>query len=150
MRFAKAPGRFLAILVVASMLIILGAAAPAQAAYPITHFNVNGLDDSSCQFGNTEGDITWYNRTANLSGGVYACTSPAATAVFTAYASDASDSKIETQTRTASGEWDVRGFNFTIGDSNLVGGIYRIKIQVCVGVSPDWLCGKQYNFYNPS
>lgn len=81
--------------------------------------------------GSTYGDITWYNRTANIQGTVADHSSGSTTAYFEAYAGS---TKIDSQTRTANddsdlGEW--RDYNFTIGDSDLVGGIDRIKITVC-------------------
>ncbi|MFM9615533.1 hypothetical protein [Streptomyces sp. V2] len=101
--------------------------APASAAdYPTDHFVVG--NDS----GRTYGDITWYNRTANITGTVADHTSGGyTTAYFEAFAGS---TKIDSVTRSANDESDLgewRGFNFTIGDTDLTGGIDRIKVTVC-------------------
>ncbi|MEU5727423.1 hypothetical protein ABZ783_37250 [Micromonospora sp. NPDC047738] len=130
------------------MAAVLGFASPAAAAYPQTGFDVYGCCVDYITAGNTDGVITWYNRTAYISGDVYTGDSTTATAVFEAFASDATSSKIESQTRTVSGTWNSKHFGFTIGDSNLVGGIHRIKITLC-DYSVD-SCGRSINYYNPS
>lgn len=103
--------------------------APATAAdYAPDEFTVLGEPN-----GHTKGAITWYNRTANIQGYVLDISGSgrSTTAVFEAFAGS---TKIDSETRTANNESDlgaIRSFNFTIGDTDLVGGIDRIKVTVC-------------------
>ena len=100
-------------------------------------------------FGNdkTEFGIVWYNRTAGLSGSVFNSGAPDVTqAVFQAFAGGTLvDSEPRTDTNADSAP---RGFGFTIGDPNLVGGIDRIRVTVCV-YAPTKTCGPQFNFLRP-
>ncbi|MFJ8113166.1 hypothetical protein [Streptomyces sp. NPDC096132] len=80
----------------------------------------------------SRGTITWYNRTAGMQGYVQDFLyGHSTTAVFEAFAGSV---KIDSETRTANNESDLgyfRHFDFTIGDTDLVGGIDRVKITVC-------------------
>jgi hypothetical protein len=85
------------------------------------------IDD--CDFGGAEGAVTWGNRTAEVSGHVWDYESAATestVAYFTAYAGSTA---IQGTTRAAHNE--DRSFRFTIGDPDLVGGVNRVKIQIC-------------------
>ena len=134
--------------ILASLVVLLaaliGPAAPAQAA-PVSNFYVCHTifcDDYAY------GTITWYNRTAYVSGdvwtsGAYLSYVDSTQVVFEAYAGS---TKIESQTRTVSYPPDTyRHFGFTIGDPDLVGGIDRIKITVCV-FWPERDCGTSVNY----
>ncbi|NNN36654.1 hypothetical protein HLK59_41145 [Streptomyces sp. S3(2020)] len=97
----------------------------------------------------TGGSITWYNRTANVQGTVVDTANNIGhvTAYFEAYAGS---TKIESVTRTANAESDLgspRDFNFTIGDTDLVGGIDRIKVTLCRwdGASKDCAGAENYS-----
>ncbi|MFE0593833.1 hypothetical protein [Micromonospora echinospora] len=117
-------------------------ASPAQAA---TSFDVCG-PTNYCSLSYTFGTITWYNRTAGVTGSVVDVGPGNTTAYFEAFAGS---TKIDSQTRTADDETSLgspRGFNFTIGDTNLVGGIDRIKITVCFTDSTGQQCGTPQNF----
>ncbi|MFI2430457.1 hypothetical protein [Streptomyces sp. NPDC018693] len=117
------------------------AVAPASAAdYPTDHFVVAKTNST------TWGDITWYNRTANIKGTVSDHTTGYSTAIFEAFAGS---TKIDSETRSANdtsslGEW--RDFNFTIGDPDLVGGIDRIKITLCTYYSSGRVCSDPENY----
>ncbi len=80
----------------------------------------------------TTGCVTFYNRTAGISGRVEDHTTNGYTvAIFDAYKGDV---KIETETRSANNESSlgtVRSFDFVIGDTNDPGPLTRIKITVC-------------------
>ena len=121
--------------------ILTGTGVPAQAA---DSFQVCS---PICSLGDTGGSITWFNRTAGVTGDVTDVGAGSTTAIFEAYAGDR---KIDTQTRTANDESSLgspRGFNFTIGDTNLVGGINRIKITVCFNFgTPIQRCGTPKNY----
>ncbi|MGW1564307.1 hypothetical protein ACWCQ1_48890 [Streptomyces sp. NPDC002144] len=125
--------------------IAAATAVPAQAAYPMEDFVICSPDDCD---GATEGTITWYNRTANLLGDVYDFGGTyGTTAIFEAFAGSV---KIDSETRTANEDSDLgfdRHFNFTIGDTDLVGGIDRIKITLCRDYGgPHQLCARPVNY----
>jgi hypothetical protein len=110
---------------------VVGLSAPASAYDPdIFHRCVS--EAISCD-GLTSGDITWLNRTAQVSGSVVDEGPGSITAIFEAFAGS---TKIDTQTRTTDdastgSSASPRGFSFAIGDPDLVGGINRIRITVC-------------------
>lgn len=129
-------------------------ASQAQAAddYPIDIFSVTKVDSSGptdiYNIGYTNGTITWYNRTAMVRGSVIDREDfyGRAVAYFEAY--DGS-TKIESTTRTADYTGDlgaVRDFNFTIGDTDRVGGIDRIKITVCQEIGTFKSCSSPENY----
>jgi hypothetical protein len=127
--------------------------APAHA-YPTRDFNVYGWD-AYYNRGNTNGSITWYNRTARIEGAV----STGAwiedwldhtTAYFEAYAGA---TKIDSTTWTAGKRTPepIIHFTFTIGDTDLVGGINRIKITVCdFSYDGSRECGDPVNYSRPT
>ncbi|MDN3027434.1 hypothetical protein [Streptomyces sp. S.PB5] len=127
----------------------LGVAAGPAAAYPTVDFNVcNPYCDPDTEQGFVDGSITWYNRTAGVTGGVesYFEDGRPTTAYFDAYAGSV---KIDSDHRTAA-NGSRRGFNFTIGDTNLEGGINRIKITVCTLVNGDpKYCSTPMNYTRP-
>ena len=88
-----------------------------------------------CSLSHTDGTITWFNRTANVQGTVTDIGAGTTQAIFKAFAGTTQIGP--TQTRTADDESsnpDVhspRSINFTMGDTNLVGGINKITVQVC-------------------
>ncbi|MBC2903588.1 hypothetical protein [Streptomyces cupreus] len=121
--------------VLAAVGALAVAAAPAAAAeYPTDEFSLCGVSCTEDNVdGYTSGVITWYNRTANIQGSVTDIEAgPVPTTVyFEAYAGS---TKIDSESRTANDASDlgqIRDFNFTIGDTDLVGGIDRIKITLC-------------------
>lgn len=129
--------------------VVLGAAAPAYA-YPVTPFYNCYNGAGACSYAYTEGSIVWYNRTAGIQGHVVDVGTGSTTAVFEAFAGS---TKIDSTTRTANDETSLggdRSFNFTIGDTDLVGGIDRIKVTVCV-TEPNGArdCGTPLNFSRP-
>jgi hypothetical protein len=104
------------------------------------------LTDELC-VGWTEGNITWYNRTANIAGGVFDLAPGTTTAIFDAFAGS---NKIDTQVRSADDEGSTGVFgpiNFAIGDPDLAGGINRIRITVCrYYATPAQYCSPQDNY----
>lgn len=137
-----------ALLVYALITIgIVFGVAPAAHAYPTTFFYACG--GKLCSFSHTEGWFTWYNRTTGVQGHVVDVGRGSTTAIFEAYAGTR---KIDSTTRTADDQSSLTGdrsFNFTIGDTNLVGGIDRIKVTVCVNDSGSIDCGVPWNFWRP-
>ncbi|WP_416901218.1 hypothetical protein [Micromonospora echinospora] len=116
------------------------AAGPVQAAQ-----NFDVCVGSACDLAYTQGTITWGNRTADVTGSVFDSGQGYTTAIFEAFAGS---TKIDSETRTADDETSLgspRGFNFNIGDPDLVGGIDRIKITVCITDSTQW-CGSPVNY----
>ncbi|MEU8352470.1 hypothetical protein [Streptomyces sp. NPDC048845] len=112
----------------------LGVAASPAAAYEQTSFSVCNpqcfaYPHQDEEEGFVYGTITWYNRTAGVTGEVnsYIEDGLPTIAHFEAYKRS---TKIASETRTVA-NGGRRGFNFTTGDTNLVGGIDRIKITVC-------------------
>lgn len=124
---------------------LLGTATPASAAYPTTFFDACG-PVTDCN-PSASGDITWYNRTAYVDGGIYNYSGQHGWAVLTAY-------KGSTKVNTLITEVDVNDYAViegNLGDTNLVGGIDRIKVAICVGPTVDNLtCGTIVNSYKPS
>ena len=96
----------------------------------------------------TTGDIVWYNRTATVTGKVYTSDAPDYTqAVFEAYAGS---TKVGVpQTRTVSRYAVYKEFSFVAGDPDLVGGIDRIKVTLCVYVPAGKRCGTPYQAWRP-
>lgn len=140
--------------------LLFGLATPAQA-NPVTSYLQCFDDYQTCNRGHyafSSGSFTWYNRTAYVSGDVNLDTSAlvvnpggsvafidSVEVVFEAYAPGGV--KIEGQTRTVSRPDESRHFGFTIGDTNLVGGIERIKVTVCIHSPARW-CGSPVNYYS--
>jgi len=127
--------------------IVLGVAPPAHA-YSTIGFSAYGPElENSVSF--TEGSFTWYNRTANVQGHVVDLGWGSTTAIFEAYAGDR---KIDSETRTANDTTDLtwnRSFNFTIGDTDLVGGINLIKVTVCKNMTGFRPCGTSKYYPRP-
>lgn len=144
----KAPKLLAACIALSVALVgtaVVGQAGPAQAAYPTRNFQVNGLYDLPDN-GSTDGTITWYNRTANVKGAIWSSyTAASVTVHFDAFAGS---NLIDPQTRTYGGGPlnGYKPFNFPIGDSDLPGGINRIRITVCA----DGVCGGQANYSKPN
>jgi hypothetical protein len=137
--------RALASSAAAVAVAMAGGVAPAQAATS-EWFNVCGVLD--CGY-NVAGTITWHNRTASVTGDVIDAIKDDGTygvAVFEAFAGSR---KIDSETRSANADGStgvVRGFNFTIGDTELVGGIDRIKITMCEEQAYHRDCGPSRNY----
>ncbi|MFE9695038.1 hypothetical protein [Micromonospora sp. NPDC005806] len=140
----------------------VGVAAPAQA-YPVTPYpNVCWQKQSAgspCYLW-TNGTVTWYNRTASVAGAIastyhfcYGHPFDRPEAVFEAYAGA---TKIDSHVVSIMCDTlftfsDSFGFDpFGIGDTNLVGGINRIKITMCYKTSFGRSCGDPYNANKPS
>jgi hypothetical protein len=101
---------------------------------------------TDCVIQFSEGYITWYNRTAHISGGVTSTLliDDRAQVVFNAFAGT---TLIDTQTRTTA-PGGTLGFGFDIGDTNLVGGIDRIRITVCkINIDNTRECSYQHNYW---
>ena len=101
----------------------------------------------SCAGTSTSGPITWLNRTATLSVTIFKPEGVdySATAIFDAFAGT---TKIDTQTRTMRTSAAFQDFPaLTIGDPNLVGGINRIRVQICENDLTPPFCGIQQNFW---
>ncbi|GAA1870563.1 hypothetical protein [Asanoa iriomotensis] len=149
-------------LTVATVVATIAWAAPAQAA-PVSNFNVSGNPNSTVachatqtiDWGCTEGQIEWHNRTATVYPVIYPsgwrnCTGHLYTEVV--FESFAGSKKIHTVTRVA---YCVHGWysepGFTIGDTNLVGGINRVKITLCNYTTNDGrTCGQNENYSKPA
>jgi hypothetical protein len=135
-------------------LVLIASATGAHAANPTPYYVWN--DYGYCT-GTAAGEITWYNRTARVSGYVDAaplndtrCQDNSTTTVF--FEAYAGTRKIEVQTRTVRhriGEGH-RVYEFDIGDTNLVGGINRIKITLCdYYFDFSMTCGDPLHVYRP-
>lgn len=119
----------------AALVMVMASAGPASASSHIAQAEPNDsyVDCTNwipCD-GQATVEIAWLNRSARLQGHVddLAEDHRSTTLYVTAYAGDR---QIAGTTRTASdGSWPGRDFNFVIGDPDLVGGIDRIKLQVC-------------------
>jgi hypothetical protein len=96
---------------------------------------------ANCLTGSTSGGIVWGNRTATVQGSVIAYFGDTVVVYFDAFAGS---TKVDSTTRTSTGP-EV-SYHFTIGDPNLVGGIDRIRVQMCT-VHGDGSrdCGDQVN-----
>ncbi len=131
--------------VAATGAALLSIATPASAAYPTTFFSDCG-PVTDCN-PSASGNITWYNRTAYIDGGIYNYSGQNGWAVFTAYAGG---TKVDTVVTEVSVD-DYVAIEENIGDSSLVGGIDRIKVAICVGPTVNSLtCGTATNYPKPS
>lgn len=143
-----------------SAAVLFGLVAPAHA-YPITtwiHCHESGVSCSTSSYGYADGSFTWYNRTAYVSGDVHRknatfVSNPDGSigqvqgvqVAFEAYAPGGI--KVDTQTRTVNPPDSSLHYGFTIGDTNLAGGIERIKVTICI-YSPARWCGAPRNYYS--
>lgn len=121
-----------AVVALAGTLFAGGGSAGATTAWAPDHFKVCW---STCVV-YAEGDITWGNRTAVVSVQISA---PGynASVYFDAFAGT---TKVDSHVSFKPGD------TFTIGNPNLVGGINRIRTQVCVTSSDGQFgCGGQWN-----
>ncbi|GLW30173.1 hypothetical protein [Actinoplanes regularis] len=122
---------------------------PAQAAtYEPDNFYVCSY--YGCGYGATEGTLTWYDRTVNAKGyvGDYRYLSNI-TVIFEAYQGSV---KVGTpQTRTANNEsslGEIRDFNLTLGDTDLSGGVDRVKVTLCNDYqTANQVCAPVKNYY---
>lgn len=92
------------------------------------------------------GGIVWNNRTAQIQGAVTDDVDLWSTTIVF-FDSFAGDTKVEGIQRRS--ERGSVSFNFPIGDLNLVGGIDRVRIQIChyrPPTDPAGKCTRQYNF----
>ncbi|MFI1486905.1 hypothetical protein [Streptomyces sp. NPDC020747] len=109
-------------------------AAPAQAAYPTSNYQVAAPSVYGDYAGGT---ITWFNRSVGLQG--YVVTSKFieevwvdhTTVYFEVY--DGNGVKMNSTTRTASGQDNSAqlSYNFSIGDPNGLKAVARVRITVC-------------------
>ncbi|WP_416974603.1 hypothetical protein [Streptomyces sp. 4F14] len=136
-----------AVLLAACGTLGIAVAAPASAAdYPTDSFFVSKTDGSTTN-SYTSGTITWYNRTAGITGAVVDLQAGAYTVAY--FEAFAGATKIDSQTRSANDESDLgqrRTFTFTIGDSDLVGGIDRVKVTVCTHYPSATFCSAPENY----
>lgn len=133
------------------VLSLTALAAPAGAAsastatgYPTNDFWVCFINNPCRDVDNaTAGTLTWYNRTVNVSGSVYDSGYYGVSAVFDAFQGS---TKIDSQSRGA-GNGQTKSFGFDIGDTNLPGGVDRIRITLCIYSSAtEHTCGQQINY----
>jgi hypothetical protein len=118
-----------------SAVVAVAAPAPAQAAPNLDDFDLSVVGCGNG--GDTWGRITWHNRTATVTGTVWdrTCRTVYSEVRFKAFADRV---LIDTETRSANNDVDSsldewRDFEFTIGDTNLVGGIDRVFVELCAG-----------------
>lgn len=115
--------RLLLVGLVSAAGLLVSTATPAHAA---TDSYATCVPDF-CSLARSQGTITWYNRTAGVTGEVYDEGAGSTTVVFKAYANTTQIGSTETRTV----QEGRRGFNFNIGDPDKRGGINRITVQVC-------------------
>lgn len=104
--------------------------------------------DPACDNGAGDGYIKWSNRTAGIKGYVWDFGADPASYTKVYFDAFAGSTKVDSDFRTANGENRPFG-EFAIGDPNLVGGIDRVRIQVCTHF-PDWPykeCSAQFNVF---
>jgi hypothetical protein len=121
-------------------------ALPAHAAYPTQDYYACPLAGCASDYAN--GTITWYNRTAGISGYVRQA---ANSGLVTQVNIDAfqGSTLIEHQARTVQEANYELGYGFVIGDPNLGGGIDRIRVTVClIFLNPtDKVCGTPMHYW---
>ncbi|MGA5302398.1 hypothetical protein ACPCHT_20895 [Nucisporomicrobium flavum] len=116
-------------------------AAQAAEATPFSAYGWNDL----YQNGYSLGDISWSNRTAYVSGDVYANENGIDAAVyFEAFTNDTKVGPTEHRTATS---WSGMHFGFTVGDPDKPGGINNIRVTVCM--EPGHHCGTRRRFDKP-
>jgi hypothetical protein len=127
-------------ILVAAMVVLAGTlfagqgSAGATTAWAPDHFKVCWTTTPCDVY--AEGDITWGNRTANVSVRVVG-PGGYATAHFDAFAGS---TKVDSHISNEPGE------QFNIGNPNLPGGINRIRTQVCfTAIGGETGCGGQWN-----
>lgn len=125
---------------VAAAIGLSTVAAPSAAAAPAWANDTYYVCSYYCSWGYASGGIVWGNRTANIQGSVTDVSGDHTTVYFDAFAGS---TKVDSETRTAA--YETKSYNFPIGDPNLVGGIDRIRIQVCTTVADVRYCGVQEN-----
>lgn len=114
--------------------------APSAAAAPAWANDTYDVCSYYYAWGGTSGGIIWGNRTSEVQGSVTDVSGDHTVAYFDAFAGS---TKVASTTRTAS--YGTVPYHFFIGDPNLVGGIDRIRIQVCTIVDVIRFCGPQEN-----
>jgi hypothetical protein len=121
-------------------------ALPAHAAYPTQDYYACVSEGCPSNYG--WGTITWYNRTAGISGYVV---HPAGVDYVTQVNIDAfqGSTLVEHQWRTVQMADHLLGYGFVIGDPNLGGGIDRIRVTVCdINPSPyEKFCGTPVHYW---
>jgi hypothetical protein len=135
--------RALVTVLVAAATLVVGAAsasaAPSGATWAVDSYSV--CADPDC-YVLTYGTVVWANRTATVDGTVSDLTSSGIASVhFDAFAST---TKVDSETIDyvlKPGE----EYTFVIGDPNRVGGIDRVRVQVCWRDSRSRECGPQVN-----
>ncbi len=138
MKKLKTAARAVAVSAMVALGVVVGTSSPALA-YTPDNFSHCVLSCSS----KVAGTITWYNRTAGVTGTVTDIGAGYTVAEFKAFAG--STQVGPTETRTADDEnpdlGQNRGFNFTMGDTNKPGGIDSIQVQVCHNIpNTAWTC----------
>ena len=128
-----------------------------------TYFGVYGPYGRIQNEGFAVGSITWYNRTASVSGVLTAADQPAnnpqissSEVIIQAYAGTTRVGPTQVVYRDIRDSPAVAYGPFSMGDTNLRGGIDRIKVTVCDFVygltveDGDFSCGPQTNFGKPT
>ncbi|WP_157746339.1 hypothetical protein [Micromonospora inositola] len=151
----------LLVLTAAACLLALNPA-PALAASAVTYFPTSGqlcadepiLAWELCPATVSVGHFTWYNRTTSIEGYLWNETgfgSGKAAVIFEAYAGSTKVNTFVT-TKLPAGGVGSPGMYYagSVGDTNRVGGINRIKTTVCFyWTSGDVSCGANHNEYRP-
>lgn len=141
--------RILLATLVAAIGAVVGVQAPAFA-YPTTPFAVCGYT-ADCDVV-TWGEFTWYNRTTNIDGSMVGCLpgSDPYLKHWAVFESFRGSKKIDSKNVPVNNCGQVIDFVMTIGDTNLVGGIDRIKVTVCSGFALNsWTCGSSISYFKP-
>jgi hypothetical protein len=123
-------------LVAAVAVVVSGqTTASAGVQYAVDNWWMCASPYGTCDSG-TEGTIVWGQRTAVLNGHVWDDGTDASSYVKVYFDAFAGSVKVDSDFRTANN--DDRSFGpLTLGDPDRVGGIDRIRIQVCAHF-PDW------------
>lgn len=134
------------IAVLAAAAAMVGVGSGAASAAEVDPWPLVCSSNVGCTTWAKGGAVVWGNRTAEVSGTLHDGSSSDyewATIYIDAFAGS---TKIDSTTRTAN---DVdRPFRFFVGDPDLVGGIDRVRIQVCAHFPATWPfkeCGPQHN-----
>ncbi|MBM7787969.1 hypothetical protein [Tenggerimyces flavus] len=132
----------------AAAAAMVGVGSGTASAAEVDHWPIVCSANTGCPDWAKGGAVVWGNRTAEVSGSVRDSSKSQYEWVTVYFDAFAGSTKIDSTSRTANNE--ERPFRFFIGDPNLVGGIDRVRIQVCGHFPATWPfeeCGPQYNVW---
>lgn len=135
-----------AVATLAAAVGLLGLASGTASAAEVDPWPTVCTSDIGCDSWAKGGAVVWDNRTAEVSGSVLDSSAYSNEWVVVYFDAFAGDTKIDSTTRSVYNE--ERPFRFDIGDPTLVGGINRVRIQVCAIFPEKWpfkACGPQHN-----